>query len=328
VTACAPNGQFTGLHNASASLAHSLRSGLTARNAKMNNGQFEFETRFQTWNAATQRHENGVTQEFFESSLALMQDFEGWKSVSIAREVRDYTYCIPMEDGTTKVVRTRVEFPLSHTDSTTGSDSTQGTSATSTVQPRVDHIAKLHIFTTDFDIYHTPKSVQANAPAYAPLPHRMRVCLNWEETVHRDLLPATVNPTYVRITHPCKFLYVNPSSSAPASASASSSSSSSAAAAAASAIPAPIWSYDFAKTWEGKTASEAEYNQQTIPPRYEIETECIDPLAYMRLGKGDESKLSQSILLKARDFFLYRSVPCADFSLQEHIKSHHSHRGH
>lgn len=307
--------EYTGLHNASASLADSLRSGLSARNAKMSNGQFEFETRFQTWNPATQRHENGVTQEFFESSLALMQDFEGWKSVAIAREVRDYTYCIPMEDGTTMAVRTRVEYPLGDTLPATGA------SSTSTVKPRVEHIAKLHIFTTDFDIYHTPKSVQANAPAYASLPHRVRVCLNWEETIHKDLLPATVNPTYVRITHPCKFLYVNPGSSAAVS-------SSSAAAAASTSTVAPIWSYDFAKTWEGRTASEAEYNQQTIAPRYEIETECMDPLAYMRLGKGDdrESKLSQSILLKTRDFFLYRSVPCADFSLQEHVKSHH--RGH
>jgi len=267
------------LANAASLLTDSLSQGLRKSNfvTSERSGQFEFETRFATFNSHSGKMENGVTEEFYNQSLEMMQECQ---LVTRSHEVRDYYYYVPTENNQTMYVRTRVEFP-NHSQ----------TDPDQTVQPVIHHIVKHKIFQLDFDILN--KTSGQHFKSHSVLPHSIRCCLNWEETIAPELIPKSIVPVFVRIIQPCQFLYINKNNS----------------------IIRPIWSYDFAKTWSGPTAELAEIAQKSSPPIYEIEAECMDPIAYMKSVGKDESYAATSLLLKTCDFLDFSEPPLENYVL-------------
>jgi hypothetical protein len=269
-------------------------------------GQFEFESRFVTRNVYTGNLQNGVSQEFYTQSLSMMQECEDWKTVILSQEIRDYYYNVTAQDGRCVSVRTRVEFPSAMMQQRMERASFSNSEilnfmgpSSHDVAPHIQHIVKHKIFTRDFDIVSRPQEDATKMftgqtdPKHAVLPHRIRGCLNWEETLHPSVIPKSVDPTCVRIIHPTRFLYVNKDQL----------------------HPRPIWSYDFAKVWQGKTASEAEDALRTKVPTYEIEPECMDPIGYMKLMHKDEAYVSTSLLLKTCDFLEFFDPPLEHYAL-------------
>jgi len=298
---------YSHLSSAAATISRKLYHGLRGSNIATDSpGQFEFESRFATINSKTGKMETGVTQSFYEQSLQMMHECEDWKVVIQAQEVRDYYYYVPTENGKTRYVRTRVEFPT-HQQTSAGScalndaylhnsslhSRTSGQSIPTTVQPTIQHTVKHKIANceTDLDI-HVIGTTQAQ---HAVLPHSIRVSLNWEENIPPQLIPKSVTVACVRIKHPIRFLYVNRKNMQ----------------------SRPIWSYDFAKTWQGPTADLAEMAMKACQPTYEIETECMDPIAYMKTVDKDEDYTATSLLLKTCDFLQYFDPPLGNYMLNE-----------
>jgi len=136
-----------------------------------------------------------------------------------------------------------------------------------------DHIRKHVKRVLDYK-YHssTPASFQHN--------YDLRVNLSFEEVISRENLPTIVNPSFMRIK--CRKSFYYTSEQFPSS--------------------VPIWKLDLTRSWSGASKSEAELRQKTEEPVYEIEIECINPLALMISPKHDTIYVACSLLLKMKDF--------------------------
>jgi hypothetical protein len=261
-------------------------------------GQFEFETRFGTIHPKTGKFTTGVTETFFNQSLEMMNECSDWKAVIQSQEVRDYYYYVPAENGQTRYVRTRVEFQSPQQASTVATTSNVAAAAAGSpatqVQPLIKHIVKHKIFSADMEIVNRGD----HDKGHAVLPTSVRASLNWEETIPPQLIPKSVTPVHVRIIHPSRFLYVNRKNLQ----------------------SRPIWSYDFCKVWESPSIDLAEMSMKCCPPTYEIETECLDPIAYMKSTDKGEDYTATSLLLKACDFLEFFEPPLKNYTLHNHSR--------
>jgi hypothetical protein len=103
----------------------------------------------------------------------------------------------------------------------------------------------------------------------------IRVSLSREEPIPEDKLPHLVEPERFVIRQRQSFRYAGNSNK-------------------------PIWSLDFTMLWEGQTSSQAERNQRTQEPEYQIELELIEPEVYLK-GRSNDI-VAVSLIIKMLDF--------------------------
>lgn len=113
----------------------------------------------------------------------------------------------------------------------------------------------------------------------------LRLSLAVEQPVSEQSLPVMVQPQYVRIKQRKSFYYT------PAG------------------FTEAMWVFDLTLSWHGDTKSEAENNQRSSVPKYEIECECLSPLAYRLHKQESKSFVAKSLILKLLDFYNQPTVP-------------------
>lgn len=105
----------------------------------------------------------------------------------------------------------------------------------------------------------------------------LRVSLNYEQEFKCDQIPQRVESKFVRIKSRKSYQHRSTNSDK------------------------PTWSIDFTKSWSGTNRMEAELQQRSVPPVYEVEVECLDPYGYMNSPEKDKTFLATSLLLKTRN---------------------------
>jgi len=107
----------------------------------------------------------------------------------------------------------------------------------------------------------------------------IRISLAVEQEVDESLVPEVVQPNYVRIKQRKSFFYTPLGFSE------------------------PIWVFDMTLSWSGNTKSDAERKQYSTSPVYEIECECLSPIAYRLHKQEKRGFVARSLLLKLLDFY-------------------------
>lgn len=69
----------------------------------------------------------------------------------------------------------------------------------------------------------------------------------------------------------------------------------------------PTWRYDFTLSWSGRTKGEAERQQRSAEPTYEVEVELVDPGAYLADPEHTDAFTATSLLMKVCDFVALES---------------------
>lgn len=159
---------------------------------------------------------------------------------------------------------------------------------------KTSHMRKFNI--RKYDYLFMSQSVKLPTDHYQ---YDLRISLNREESVPASELPRIVNPTFMRIKSRKTYFYTSEDS--PAS--------------------KPIWRFDLTKSWSAPTKTQAEIKQRTEDPVFEIELECINPMALMTSPKHDAFYVACSMLLKMKDFITFLSngetfkwSPAADYT--------------
>lgn len=113
----------------------------------------------------------------------------------------------------------------------------------------------------------------------------IRISLAIEHEIDEAFIPEVVQPDYVRIKQRKSFFYTSLGFSE------------------------PIWVFDMTLCWSGKTKSIAEEKQHSEPPVYEIECECLSPMAYRLHKQEKRTYVARSLLLKLLDFYFPPTDP-------------------
>jgi hypothetical protein len=113
----------------------------------------------------------------------------------------------------------------------------------------------------------------------------IRISLAVEHEIDEEFVPEVVEPNFVRIKQRKSFFYTSLGFSD------------------------ANWIFDMTLSWSGKTKSIAEQKQQNECPIYEIECECLAPLAYRLHKQEKRSFVARSLLLKLLDFYYPPTFP-------------------
>lgn len=110
-------------------------------------------------------------------------------------------------------------------------------------------------------------------------PANPRVSFSVEQSVPAEVLPIAVVPTKVRIKQRKRFFVASLG------------------------VERPAFAIDMTIVYAGRSKSEAEQNQvRGANASYEVEVECLEPLAYLQSCNHREEMLALSLLLKLHDF--------------------------
>ena len=110
-------------------------------------------------------------------------------------------------------------------------------------------------------------------------PVNPRVSFSVEQTVPDEVLPIAVVPTKVRIKQRKRFFISSLG------------------------VERPAFSVDMTIVYTGRSKSEAEQSQvKGDDASYEVEVECLEPLAYLQSCNHQDEMLALSLLLKLHDF--------------------------
>ncbi len=107
----------------------------------------------------------------------------------------------------------------------------------------------------------------------------IRMSLSVEHEIDESFVPEIVQPNYVRLKQRKSFFYTPLGFSE------------------------PIWVFDMTLSSSGNTKSDAERKQYSEPPIYEIECECLSPMAYRLHKQERRTFVARSLLLKLLDFY-------------------------
>jgi len=113
----------------------------------------------------------------------------------------------------------------------------------------------------------------------------IRISLSVEYEIDEAFVPEVVQPEYVRLKQRKSFFYTPLGFSE------------------------PIWVFDMTLSWSGDSKSDAERKQYSEPPIYEIECECLSPMAYRLHKQEKRTFVARSLLLKLLDFYYAPTDP-------------------
>jgi hypothetical protein len=151
---------------------------------KMPNGQFEIEARFGQINPATGEFIAGVSRQFMQQTIRLMDQFEDWQQVAPWQEIVDYFYAIPKKQDT--IGRTSVFMDAE------------------TRELKSVHIKK-----------HNEQKVTLQSSSEVVKLYDIRVGLNFEEVLASSILPTHTTPSLVRIKSRKRYMYARDRSEDP-----------------------------------------------------------------------------------------------------------------
>lgn len=108
-----------------------------------------------------------------------------------------------------------------------------------------------------------------------------RVCVSTEEALQENCIPCAVCPKHVRVKQRKSFFLRS------------------------NGAGEETFRFDITRVWAGSTYKEAERKQmEKSDPLYEIEVECMSPLAYLASCEGDYACLALSLLMKLQDILV------------------------
>lgn len=247
-------------------------------------GQIELECRLgqidSKSSTITNKFSPGVSKMTYEQCLQLVQTFPNWSQVTNPRWITDFFYNFPEN-------HTRPGYPQQLSKVLGNSFRPASQIRTSVMyidenSRKIQHIYKHSLGQLTFKYQKTGTSGGSAGSGVKSEKlmnnneYDLRFAINWEEDVCD--VPNCALPTLVRLKQRKSFYYTPDH------------------------FTKPIWSFDFTKTWSGKTKEEAEFKQKHGDCLYEIECECLDMKAYMDNNDHDELFLATSMLLKMRDF--------------------------
>lgn len=145
---------------------------------KMPNGQFEIEARMGTINPSTGEFVAGVTRQFLQQTIRLLDQFEDWQKVMPWQEIVDYFYPIPKKQDTTG--RTSVFM-----------------------DPETRELKTMHMKK------HNEKKVTLQTTSDVVKLYDVRVALNFEEVLTSSVLPTHTMPSLVRIKNRKRYMYAH-----------------------------------------------------------------------------------------------------------------------
>ena len=223
----------------------------------------------------------------FESLLQLLESFPGWLSQTPWQESHDVFYTIDVPAGAAgRPLKTQVR-------SSVGFDE-KGQLVLQHVVKRKIRVVDLRIASRMEAAPHFANHLLGTPDALAPSPRphaegahsglllrpsHVRVGISLEQRVPEELLPVAVKPTLVRIKQRRRFLLSSLG------------------------LETAAFAVDMTICYSGKSKSEAEQRQASAQDSsYEVEVECLEPLAYLRSCNQQESMLALSLLMKLHDF--------------------------
>jgi hypothetical protein len=214
-----------------------------------------------------------VGQQAFCSMLALLETCPQWRHVTGWTETQDVFYTVdvaPKFSGFERAARLRVRTSV-------GLDAAK--------QLTLVHVTKRRLRTLDMRLRSLgdPRCLGADASGGGgdQRLHRVdaRLSISLEQKIPAEALPIAVVPEFVRIKQRKRFLLSSRG------------------------VEKPAFAIDATVVYAGKTKTEAEQRQAAaLDPSYELEVECLEPLAYLQSCNQEEALLALSIILKLRDF--------------------------
>ena len=226
--------------------------------------------------------ENGyvsnVGHETFSTLLNMLESYPHWHHVSGWTESQDVFYMIDLPTGQDgKNARAEVRTSV-------GLDSEK--------RMTLHHCVKRKLRVLDLRVVSLGSCNEASylSALHETLngPLNPRVSFSVEQTVPAELLPIAVVPTRVRIKQRKRFFITSLG------------------------VERPAFSVDLTIVYSGTSRSEAEQRQAASKDAsYEVEVECLEPLAYLQSCNQQEQMLALSLLLKLHDFvsFLNPQTP-------------------
>jgi mRNA capping enzyme, beta chain len=219
-----------------------------------------------------------VGQEAFTTLLGMLESYPRWHHVSGWVESQDVFYAINLptgQDGKSAQAEVRT---------TVGLDAEK--------KIVLNHCIKRKLRVLDLRVVTLGS---CNESSYLPAlqetlvgPLNPRISFSVEQSVPGELLPIAVVPTRVRIKQRKRFFITSLG------------------------VERPAFSVDMTIVYSGKSKSEAEQLQMAAKDAiYEVEVECLEPLAYLQSCNQQEQMLALSLLLKLHDFvsFLNPQTP-------------------
>lgn len=237
---------------------------------------FEMEARLGT--LSDRGFVSDVGQGTFTTLLTMLESYPRWHHVSGWVESQDVFYMIDLPTGPEgKVTQAEVR-------TTVGLDAEK--------KITLNHCIKRKLRVLDLRVVTLGS---CNESSYLPAlqetlngPLNPRVSFSVEQSVPHELLPIAVVPTRVRIKQRKRFFITSLG------------------------VERPAFSVDMTIVYSGKSKSEAEQSQAAAKDAvYEVEVECLEPLAYLQSCNHQEQMLALSLLLKLHDFvsFLNPQTP-------------------
>jgi len=230
---------------------------------------FFFEMEARLGSKSEQGYVSDVGKETFTTLLGMLESYSHWHHVSGWVESRDVFYMIDLPTGSDgKVTRAEVRTTVS---------------VDSEKKIALLHCVKRRLRVLDLSVVVLGS---CNEASYLPAAHETlngplnpRVSFSVEQTVPDDLLPIAVVPTRVRIKQRKRFFITSLG------------------------VDRPAFAIDATIVYSGTSKTEAEQHQAASEDAsYEVEVECLEPMAYLQSCHQKEQMLALSLLLKLHDF--------------------------
>jgi len=213
--------------------------------------------------------EPDIGKEAFEAILGMLEAFPRWQQVMGWSETQDVYYTVdvaPQYSGYAKATKLQVR-------TTVGVDAQRKVSLQHTVKKR------LKVVDMKLRVRGEAPCLLADSRASLLPCGDARMAVSLEQKIPSGALPIAVVPDLVRIKQRKRFLLSSLG------------------------VEKPAFAIDATLVFSGKSKREAEQKQASgAEPTYEVEVECLEPLAYLRSCHDDSALLALSMILKLLDF--------------------------
>ena len=219
--------------------------------------------------ASEQGFVSNIGKECFTTLLKALESYPHWHQVSSWVESQDVFYMAEFSNNLEgKMTRAEVR-------TTVGLDDDK--------KMALKHCIKRRLRNLDFKVAAmgatNESTYLSGLPEMLNGPSHLRMSFSVEQTVPEEVLPIAVFPTKVRIKQRRRFFVASLG------------------------VERPAFSVDMTIVYTGRSKSEAEQRQaKGDDGSYEVEVECLEPLAYLQSCKHQEEMLALSLLLKLHDF--------------------------
>lgn len=228
---------------------------------------FEMEARLGV--ISEQGYTSNIGKDCFNTLLEALESYPNWHEISDWVESQDVFYT--------------TEFPNNLEGKTTRAEVRTTVGLDDEKKIVLKHCIKRRLRNLDFKVVAMGTAAEStylsSVPESLKGPMNPRVSFSIEQTVPAEVLPIAVVPTKVRIKQRKRFFITSLG------------------------VERPAFSVDMTIVYTGRSKSEAEQSQvRGVDASYEVEVECLEPLAYLQSCNHQDEMLALSLLLKLHDF--------------------------